>query len=102
MMRPSVPSAPRERRKVASVPGRRHDGTSLRDPQRARGVAMDATEVTIDTESVVRARYEAARLETFERAGFHAITLEKYDEKPWQTGRGVEFRSATVTARKDK
>jgi len=45
---------------------------------------------------------EAAFLEAFERAGFHAIQLEKYDEKPWQTVRGVEFRSATVTARKGK
>jgi ubiquinone/menaquinone biosynthesis C-methylase UbiE len=45
---------------------------------------------------------EAELLGAFERAGFHAITLEKYDERPWQTVRGVEFRSATVTARKGK
>jgi ubiquinone/menaquinone biosynthesis C-methylase UbiE len=41
-------------------------------------------------------------LQAFERAGFYAIQLEKYDEKPWQTVRGVEFRSVTVTARKGK
>jgi ubiquinone/menaquinone biosynthesis C-methylase UbiE len=41
-------------------------------------------------------------LGAFERAGFHAIQLEKLDEKPWQTVRGIEFRSATVTARKGK
>ena len=41
-------------------------------------------------------------LEAFERAGFHGIQIEKYDEKPWQTVRGIEFRSVTVTARKGK
>ncbi|MFQ5662841.1 MAG: methyltransferase domain-containing protein [Terriglobia bacterium] len=41
-------------------------------------------------------------LEAFERAGFHAIQMEKYDPKPWQTVRGIEFRSITVTARKGK
>jgi arsenite methyltransferase len=45
---------------------------------------------------------EAAFLQAFERAGFHAVTLEKYDERPWRTVRGVEFRSVTVTARKGK
>lgn len=41
-------------------------------------------------------------LAAFERAGFYGITIEKYDEKPWQTVRGIEFRSITVTARKGK
>jgi len=41
-------------------------------------------------------------LEAFERAGFHGIQIEKYDERPWQTVRGIEFRSITVTARKGK
>jgi len=45
---------------------------------------------------------EAAFLAAFERAGFHAITLEKIDQQPWQTVQGIEFRSATVTARKGK
>ena len=45
---------------------------------------------------------EAAFLAAFERAGFHAIALDKYDEQPWKTVRGIEFRSATVTARKGK
>ena len=41
-------------------------------------------------------------LQAFERAGFHGIQIEKYDAKPWQTVRGIEFRSVTVTARKGK
>jgi len=41
-------------------------------------------------------------LQAFERAGFHGIQIEKYDEKPWQTVRGIEFRSITVSARKGK
>ena len=45
---------------------------------------------------------EAEFLVAFERAGFHAVTLEKLDEQPWQTVKGIEFRSATVTARKGK
>jgi len=45
---------------------------------------------------------EAAFLTAFERAGFHAITLDKYDQRPWKTIRGIEFRSVTVTARKGK
>jgi arsenite methyltransferase len=45
---------------------------------------------------------ETGFLQAFERAGFHAITIEKYDEKPWRTVRGIEFRSVTVTARKGK
>ncbi len=45
---------------------------------------------------------EAAFLAAFERAGFYAIALEKYDAKPWKTIRGIEFRSVTVTARKGK
>jgi ubiquinone/menaquinone biosynthesis C-methylase UbiE len=45
---------------------------------------------------------EAAFLAAFERAGFHAITLDKYDARPWKTIKGIEFRSVTVTARKGK
>ena len=41
-------------------------------------------------------------LEAFEAAGFHAIEMEKYGRQPWQTIRGIEFRSVTVTARKGK
>lgn len=41
-------------------------------------------------------------LEAFEKAGFYGIQLEKYDGKPWQTVRGIQFRSVTVTARKGK
>ncbi len=45
---------------------------------------------------------EAGFFAAFERAGFHAIALDKYDEQPWKTVQGIEFRSVTVTARKGK
>jgi arsenite methyltransferase len=45
---------------------------------------------------------ETAFLAAFERAGFHAIALDKYDAQPWKTVRGIEFRSVTVTAGKGK
>ncbi len=45
---------------------------------------------------------EPAFLAAFERAGFHAIALDKYDARPWKTLRGIEFRSVTITARKGK
>ncbi len=45
---------------------------------------------------------EAEFLAAFERAGFHAITLDKYNQQPWKTIRGIELRSVTVTARKGK
>jgi len=51
---------------------------------------------------IAGAFHEAAFLAAFERAGFHAITLDKYEAKPWKTIRGIEFRSVTVTARKGK
>lgn len=41
-------------------------------------------------------------LEAFERAGFYGIEIVKREDKPWQTVRGIEFRSVTVTARKGK
>lgn len=45
---------------------------------------------------------EAAFLAAFERAGFHGMAIDKYDEIPWKTIRGIQFRSVTVTARKGK
>jgi SAM-dependent methyltransferase len=41
-------------------------------------------------------------LEAFERAGFYGVEIAKRDREPWQTVRGIEFRSVTVTARKGK
>ncbi len=41
-------------------------------------------------------------LAAFELAGFHGIELVKYDARPWQTVRGIEFRSVTVRAYKGK
>lgn len=48
------------------------------------------------------AHQEAGFLAAFERAGFHAIQIARYDEAPWRTVEGIEFRSMTVTARKGK
>ena len=41
-------------------------------------------------------------LEALEQAGFYGVEIEKYDAAPWQTVRGIQFRSITVTARKGK
>lgn len=45
---------------------------------------------------------EKAFLQAFEEAGFYGIKIEKRDEKPWRTIRGIEFRSVTVTTYKGK
>ncbi len=45
---------------------------------------------------------ESDFLRAFERAGFHAIAIDRYDERPWRTVNGIELRSVTVTARKGK
>jgi arsenite methyltransferase len=45
---------------------------------------------------------ETSFLAAFERAGFHAIALDKYNQSPWKTLKGIQFRSVTVTARKGK
>ena len=41
-------------------------------------------------------------LKAFEEAGFHGVTLDKYDRKPWRTVEGIEFRAVTVLAYKGK
>ncbi|MEM6551627.1 MAG: methyltransferase domain-containing protein [Planctomycetota bacterium] len=41
-------------------------------------------------------------LQMFADAGFHGIEMLKYEEKPWQTIDGIEFRSMTVRAYKGK
>lgn len=41
-------------------------------------------------------------IEAFEEAGFYGLKIEKFDEKPWRTVQGIEFRSITVTAYKGK
>lgn len=45
---------------------------------------------------------ESAFLKAFEQVGFYGVTLDKRDEKPWQTVEGIEFRSVTVVAFKGK
>jgi ubiquinone/menaquinone biosynthesis C-methylase UbiE len=45
---------------------------------------------------------EAAFVAAFERAGFHGIAMDKYEETPWKTIQGIQFRSVTVTAHKGK
>ncbi len=41
-------------------------------------------------------------LQAFEGAGFYGIEVLKFDEKPWRTVEGIEFRSMTVSACKGK
>lgn len=41
-------------------------------------------------------------LEAFEAAGFHGIEIAQRTAEPWQTIRGIEFRSLTVVAYKGK
>lgn len=46
--------------------------------------------------------FEGELLRLLEEAGFHGIAIDKWDEKPWQTVGGIEFRAATITAHKGK
>lgn len=41
-------------------------------------------------------------LKAFADAGFYGIQIEKWDDEPWQTVEGIEFRSVTITAYKGK
>lgn len=41
-------------------------------------------------------------LAAFEKAGFHGIELVKFDQAPWRTVEGINFRSVTVRAYKGK
>ena len=41
-------------------------------------------------------------LQAFEQAGFYGIQILKFDEKPWQTVQGIEFKSMTIEAFKGK
>lgn len=41
-------------------------------------------------------------LRMLEEAGFYGMVIDKWDATPWQTVKGIEFRSATVTAMKGK
>jgi arsenite methyltransferase len=45
---------------------------------------------------------EAEFLNLLEEVGFHGISIDKYDEKPWRVVEGIEYRSVTVTAWKGK
>jgi arsenite methyltransferase len=45
---------------------------------------------------------EEGFLRAFADAGFHGIEVLKFDEAPWQTVEGIEFRSVTVQAFKGK
>lgn len=48
------------------------------------------------------AMQEQAFLQAFADAGFYGIAVDKFDDQPWQTVEGIEFRSVTVTAYKGK
>ena len=41
-------------------------------------------------------------LQAFEDAGFYGVRILKFDEEPWQTVKGIEFRSMTLEAYKGK
>jgi len=45
---------------------------------------------------------EEGFLRAFADAGFHGLEVLKFDQKPWQTVEGIEFRSVTVQAFKGK
>lgn len=45
---------------------------------------------------------ERELLTMLEEAGFYGIAVDKWDVTPWQVVKGIEFRSATVTAYKGK
>jgi len=41
-------------------------------------------------------------IEEFEAAGFYGVRVDKWDEQPWKTVKGIEFRSVTITAYEGK
>ncbi|MBI4547419.1 MAG: methyltransferase domain-containing protein [Ignavibacteriae bacterium] len=45
---------------------------------------------------------EEGFLQAIEDAGFYGAAIAKWDEKPWQTIEGIEFRSVTIVAFKGK
>lgn len=45
---------------------------------------------------------EDAFLKAFEDVGFFAVRILKFESEPWQTVRGIQFRSVTVEAYKGK
>lgn len=45
---------------------------------------------------------ESELIKAFEDAGFYGIKIDKWEEKPWQTIEGIEFRSVTIVAYKGK
>lgn len=48
------------------------------------------------------AMVEAEFLDAFVRAGFHGVEILKWEDRPWQTVQGIEFRSVTVVAHKGR
>lgn len=47
---------------------------------------------------IAGAMQEQAFLNAFVEAGFQGVCIAKWDDAPWQTIEGIEFRSVTVTA----
>ncbi|MGF1656975.1 MAG: methyltransferase domain-containing protein [Verrucomicrobiales bacterium] len=45
---------------------------------------------------------EEGFLKAFEEAGFYGIEILKFDQEPWRTVEGIEFRSMTIQAFKGK
>ncbi|MCI0654171.1 MAG: methyltransferase domain-containing protein [Methylococcaceae bacterium] len=48
------------------------------------------------------AMQEQSFIRAFVKAGFHGVCIAKWDDSPWQTVKGIEFRSVTVTAFKGR
>lgn len=45
---------------------------------------------------------ETGFVNALEAAGFHGIYIDKFDTEPWQTVKGIEYRSATYLAYKSR
>jgi ubiquinone/menaquinone biosynthesis C-methylase UbiE len=51
---------------------------------------------------IAGAFHELELLHALERAGFYGIAIEKWEREPFAVVEGIEFRAATLTARKGK
>jgi hypothetical protein len=57
---------------------------------------------TLFSGSISGAFHELALLRELERAGFHGVTIDKWESAPFAVVDGIEFRAVTVVANKGK